>query len=61
MNIPKMLKRWRGVSKGKPRGEFSQAEGSGRLGVNLRTYQQWECGRRAPRGLALSALVEMIK
>jgi DNA-binding transcriptional regulator YiaG len=61
MNVPKMLKQWRGVTKAKPRGGFSQAEASTRLGVNLRTYQQWECGRRAPRGLALAALAERIK
>jgi DNA-binding transcriptional regulator YiaG len=56
-----MLKQWRGVTKAKPRGGFSQAEASAKLGVNLRTYQQWECGRRAPRGLAVSALAERIK
>jgi hypothetical protein len=61
MNISKTLKRWRGVSKSEPRGNFSQAEASGRLQVNLRTYQQWESGRRSPKGLALSALVERIK
>jgi len=49
------------VTKGKPRGEFGQAEASAKLGVNLRTYQQWESGRRAPRGLALAALAERIK
>lgn len=61
MNVPKMLKQWRGVTKAKPRGSFTQEEAALRLQVNLRTYQQWECGRRSPRGLALTALAERIK
>lgn len=61
MNLPKQLKAWRGVTKQKPRGEFSQAEASTRLGVSLRTYQEWEQGRMAPRGMALQALLERIK
>ena len=60
MNVIKMLKGWRGVTAKRPRGKFNQAAASARLGVNLRTYQQWECGRRAPRGLALTALAERI-
>ena len=61
MNIPKKLKDWRGVTKTRRRGEFSQAAAAARLGVNVRTYQQWEQGRRAPRGLALAALVGRMK
>jgi DNA-binding transcriptional regulator YiaG len=61
MNLPKQLKAWRGVSKTKPRGEFSQAEASAKLGVSIRTYQEWEQGRMTPRGIALQALLERIE
>lgn len=63
MNLPKQLKAWRGV-KGEgrmARGKFSQADAADRLGVPVKTYIDWEQGRRVPRGLALSALLERIK
>lgn len=61
MKISKQLKAWRGVTKSKPRGKFSQAEASARLGVNTRTYQGWESGRFGPQGLALETVLERLK
>lgn len=63
MNVSKQLRAWRGV-KGKgnaTRGNFSQEEAAERLGIPVGTYRDWEQGRSAPRGIALSALLERIK
>jgi DNA-binding transcriptional regulator YiaG len=54
MSLSKQLKQWR------ERLKISQAEASSKLGVPVRTYQQWEQGRQSPRGLALTVIVEKI-
>ncbi len=59
MTIAQILKRWRGV-KGEgrtARGKFSQAQAAERIGVPLKTYTDWEQGRREPRGLSRQALL----
>jgi hypothetical protein len=61
MNLPKLLKAWRGVSKDCPRGKFNQPQAARKLGVKLRTYENWEQGRYCPEGLALTAVLERIK
>jgi DNA-binding transcriptional regulator YiaG len=53
--LGKQLKEWRGKKK------LTQAAAATRLGVSLRTFQEWEQGRMAPRGFALSALMERIE
>jgi DNA-binding transcriptional regulator YiaG len=49
------LRRWR------LRLGFSQREAAELLGVPKRTLQDWEQGRRKPRGFALKALSEKIQ
>jgi putative transcriptional regulator len=49
------LKAWR-TSK-----NLSQSQAASELGVSVRTLQEWEQGRMQPRGLALSALEQMLK
>jgi putative transcriptional regulator len=49
------LKQWR------ERMGLSQSQAAPVLGVTLDTLQNWEQGRRTPRGLALTALLERIK
>jgi DNA-binding transcriptional regulator YiaG len=49
------LKTWRAAK------SLTQAEAAARLGVPLRTLQNWERGANAPRGLALAALKERMK
>lgn len=64
--LAKKLRAWRGVPEDAApgdhgaRGEFSQAEAAEHLGVPLKTYLNWEQGRRSPRGLALAAVLEKI-
>jgi DNA-binding transcriptional regulator YiaG len=50
MTISAALKRWRSEQ------SFSQAMAAAKLGVSLRTYQEWEQSRRKPAGKALSSL-----
>jgi len=40
---------------------LSQADAAARLGVPVRTLQNWEQGTRTPRGLALEALRAKLK
>jgi DNA-binding transcriptional regulator YiaG len=40
---------------------LSQSEAAPLLGVPVRTLQSWEQGERAPRGLALGALLQLLK
>jgi transcriptional regulator with XRE-family HTH domain len=54
MNLPKLLTDYR------DRHGLTQSAAADRLGVNVNTLQNWEAGRNAPRGLALSALLKMI-
>lgn len=61
--LSSQLKKWRGVigHGRKARGaNFTQDEAASRLGVSLRTYQQWEHGRHEPRGLALKTVKDQI-
>ena len=59
MKLSKQLKEWRkGAKHNFP---YTQAAAAEVLGVPLRTYQQWEQGRQAPRGIALKAVLERIK
>lgn len=64
-DIAEQLRAWRGVDGAAgdhgARGEFSQAEAAKKLGVPLKTYLNWEQGRRAPRGLALQTIVALIE
>ena len=50
----KLLKAWRD-KKG-----FTQIEAAKRLGISVRTLQNWEIARNMPRGFGLQALVKMI-
>lgn len=61
MTLSQQLKKWRGATKQNPRGEMTQADAAAKLGVSLRTYQNWEQGHRAPSGIALQAILERIK
>jgi putative transcriptional regulator len=40
---------------------LSQSEFAEKLGISVRTLQNWEIGRNAPRGLAKIALLGVIK
>jgi transcriptional regulator with XRE-family HTH domain len=39
---------------------FTQAEAAKRLGMSVRTLQNWEIARNMPRGFGLSALIKAI-
>ncbi len=52
--ISDQLKSWRARKK------LSQSEAAKHLGANLRTLQDWEQGRRTPRGFAKVALMKRI-
>lgn len=39
---------------------ITQAEAAAELGVNLRTFQNWECSRSTPRGFALTAITKLV-
>lgn len=54
MTIAQQLKQWRG------RYGLSQSAAAADLGLKLRTLQQYEHGRRQPRGLAASALADRL-
>ena len=51
------LRQWRGVDLERDsRGEFTQAEAAEYLGAPLKTYQDWEQGRRTPALIVQSLL-----
>jgi transcriptional regulator with XRE-family HTH domain len=52
MQFAKQLRAWRGT--------LTQEQAATKLGVGLRTYQDWEQGRHTPRGLALNLITEKI-
>jgi DNA-binding transcriptional regulator YiaG len=58
--ISKQLKAWRGAAGPYTRGDFSQEEAAGKIGVPLGTYLDWENGRHEPRGLALRVILQII-
>lgn len=39
---------------------LTQQEASEKWGINLRTLQNWECGRNEPRGFALAQLEKLL-
>lgn len=51
----KRLKAWRKSIK------MSQSQAAIKLGVPVKTLQNWELGRNEPRGLALTALNDMTR
>jgi len=61
MNVPQLLRKYRGATARNPIGKISQSEAARRIGVSVRTLQNWEIGHRTPRGLALTALLEKIQ
>lgn len=48
------------VLKWRARRKLSQAAAARELGVPARTYQDWEYGKRAPRGLALALIAQRL-
>ncbi|MFZ4484552.1 MAG: helix-turn-helix domain-containing protein [Chthoniobacterales bacterium] len=50
----KTLKAWRG------RKGFTQVEAAAKLGISVRTLQNWEIERNMPRGFGLNALLKAI-
>jgi DNA-binding transcriptional regulator YiaG len=42
------------------RRRFTQEEAADKLGVSVRTLQNWEIARNMPRGFGLSALLKVI-
>ena len=62
MKISAQLKAWRNVNDSKNgRGEFTQHEAADFLGVSIKTYVDWEQGRRGPVGIALQVVEVRIK
>src|SRR5437773_10101293 len=62
MKISAQLKAWRNVNDSKDgRGDFTQHEAADFLGVPVKTYVDWEQGRRGPLGIALQAVEERMK
>lgn len=49
-----VLRRWRSSAR------LTQAQAADRLGRSLRTVQDWEQGRSAPRGQALTLVLRQI-
>jgi DNA-binding transcriptional regulator YiaG len=50
----KILKEYR------ERRRFTQEEAAAKLGVSVRTLQNWEIARNMPRGFGLAALLKVI-
>ena len=50
-----LVLRWRTLR------QLSQAKAAALLGVPHRTFQDWEYGRRAPKGLALELITHKLK
>ena len=48
------------IQKARAKAGLSQSQAAKAWGVNLNTLQSWEQGIRAPKGLALKALLEII-
>lgn len=42
------------------RRRFTQEEAAAKLGVSVRTLQNWEIARNMPRGFGLSALLRVV-
>lgn len=55
MTLPEQLRSWRATN------GYSQAQAAEKLGISVRTWQQWEQGKRRPRGLALLALERALR
>lgn len=53
--ISKKLKSWR------QRLKLSQSQAAAKIGVPVRTLQEWEQDRQSPRGLARTALLAAIR
>lgn len=53
-NVPALLRKWQ------RRNGLSPVEASERLRVNRRTYYDWLAGKHAPRGVALTWLLNKI-
>jgi DNA-binding transcriptional regulator YiaG len=51
----KTLKRWR------DRKGFTQQDAAKKLGISVRTLQNWEIARNMPRGFGLNALLLLIE
>lgn len=43
------------------RNKLTNRNAAERVGVGKRTWESWVCGRRAPRGLALTTLLGIIR
>jgi len=54
MTLSKNLRAWRG------RQGLSQSQAAARLGINVRSIENWEQGANAPTGLAMTALLALI-
>ena len=52
--VAKILKEYR------ERRRFTQEEAASKLGVSVRTLQNWEIARNMPRGFGLAALLKVI-
>ena len=53
--FPRRLRAWR------ERNDLSQSEAALKLQISKRTLQEWEQGRAAPRGFALTAIEKAIR
>jgi hypothetical protein len=61
MKISAELRAWRNVDLAlNSRGDFTQQEAADFLGVPLKTYIDWEQGRRGPVGIALRVVQKRI-
>jgi hypothetical protein len=61
MKISAELRAWRNVDLAlNSRGDFTQQEAADFLGVPLKTYIDWEQGRRGPVGIALRVVQRRI-
>ena len=61
MKISAELRAWRNVDLSiNSRGDFTQQEAADFLGVPLKTYIDWEQGRRGPVGIGFQAVRERI-
>jgi DNA-binding transcriptional regulator YiaG len=54
LNLPADLRAWRRAR------ALSQSKAALKLQISIRTLQEWEQGRAAPRGIALIALQKLI-
>ena len=49
--FPRLVRRWRRAH------ELTRAEACRRLTIPYRTLEDWEAGRRTPRGIALKLII----